>query len=243
MNLQNTQKVVMYQILPFRLIILGVAWLTVSALAILEWISGVAAIPYEVRYAVLAIDALLLMLTFKPVWRSLWKWIPGLNRWFPDLNGEYEVELCHNWPIQERLLNAAAGGERFDPRSPDAGLPELGRTKLRASIDLGFYGIRVKMWAEDPNGAGSIIDYSRTLAAALLRPCDGYPARLTYIYQQKNRRDRRVVTDDSTFEGAALLDVQGNSDELVGEYWTNRAWHQGLSTAGIISFRKLPQVE
>ena len=229
----------MYQVIPFKLQLIFWVWIAASVAILLNWATHLLSATDTLRYTVLVTNCLLFVLTLKPVWRFFWKKIPGLNNWFPDLNGEYDVELRHNWPIQQRLLNAASGGSQFDPRSPNADMPELGHTALRASIDLGFYSVHVRMWSETPGESGSIIDHSRTLATSLLRPCDGLPARLSYIYQQKNRRERQAITDDSVFEGAAILEIQhGKKNELRGEYWTNRAWHQGLSTAGNISFKK-----
>lgn len=229
----------MYQIIPLRWFVIAAVWLAISALLLIDWGAGVVGVAAPVRYSVLFVDALLIALTWKPVWRALWSYVPGLRGFFPDLNGEYDVELRHNWPIQQSMLDAAVGTQPFDPRLPSTKLPELGISKLRAAIDLSFYSINITMWSEDPNNPTSIIDQSRALSVSLLRPCDGQPHRLVYVYQQKNRRDRRMVTDDSTFEGAAILNISKKNHELLqGEYWTNRAWHYGLSTAGIISLTK-----
>jgi hypothetical protein len=231
----------MYQILPLPLIVTVAIWLAVSVLLLVtRWLEFIPIVE-AMHGTVLLTNLVLALLTVKPVWRRLWRcrWIPWLGSWFPDLNGDYDVELHHNWPIQQRLLEAAAGGDRFDPRGADTQLPILGTTRLRATIDVGFYGVHVDMWAENPDEPSSVIDHSRTLVSVLKRPCDGQPHRLVYVYQQKNRRDRRATTDDSTFEGAAMLDIRASvPNELKGEYWTNRAWHQGLSTAGIITFKK-----
>lgn len=228
----------MYQIVPTRLLVVAVAWVAVSFVLLLGASTSLGPLA-EARYVIVAIDVLLFLLTLKIVWRYLWRLIPGLNHWFPDLNGEYAVELHHNWPIQQRMLEAAAGGEPFDPRLPQTKKPAFGVTHVRASIDLSFYWVRIKMWAASPNDNGTIIDSSHTLAANLIRAHDGQPNRIAYIYQQKNRRDRQAVTDDTVFEGAALLSIlDTNGEVLRGEYWTNRAWQQGLSTAGQIIFKK-----
>lgn len=108
-----------------------------------------------------------------------------LRSWFPDLNGEYDVELHHNWPIQQRMLEAATGGTKFDPRASGTKLPDLATTKLRATINVGFYTVEVDMWSENPDDPGSVIDRSRTIVSVLKRPCDGQPHRLVYVYQQK----------------------------------------------------------
>ena len=216
---------------------LAAGWIAVSVIILLGTFTSLA-IPTQARYAILFVDALLFVLTLKFVWRLLWKTIPLLETWFPDLNGEYDVELHHNWPIQQRMLEAAAGGEKFDPRLPQTIKPSLGVTRVKASIDLTFYSVRVKMWAASSNDPGTVIEESRTISTNLIRASDSQPNRIAYIYQQKNRRDRQAVTDDTVFEGAAILKIiSGN--ELRGEYWTNRAWQNGLSTAGQIVFKKV----
>ena len=229
----------MYQIIPIRYLALAAAWVTVTIIFALSSITSLAVIPDQARYAVLIVDILLLVLTLKPVWRFLWRAIPLLNNWFPDLNGEYDVELRHNWPIQQRMLDAAAGrAEKFDPLLQETVKPDFGKTEIRASIDLSFYWVRVKMWSHNPSNPAGVIENSRTLATNLIRACDGQPNRIAYIYQQKNRRDRLAVTDDTVFEGAALLSIEADGGYLNGEYWTNRAWQKGLSTAGQIIFRR-----
>ncbi len=228
----------MYQIIPTRILALAAAWLAITVIISLDSVTSLA-VPVQARYAVLVIDILLFVLTLKPVWRLLWRTIPLLNGYFPDLNGDYDVELNSNWPIHQRLLEAAAGrAEKFDPRSPDIDKPALAPTRIKGSIDLSFYWVRVKMWASEPENPRSVIEGSRTLSASLIRASDGLPNRIAYIYQQKNRRDRQAVTDDSVFEGAALLSIDEKGRALRGEYWTNRSWQQGLSTAGQILFRK-----
>lgn len=229
----------MYQIMPFRLLIVGSAWLTFLVLLGFEWALQVEGILSYGRYAIIIINGLLILASVKFVWRALWRWFRPLRDWFPDLNGTYEVELHHNWPIQQRLLDAAAKGEPFDPRLPDAVVPQLGVAKLKAKIDLGFYAVRMTMWSERVEDGKTIVDQSRSISTSLIRPCDGHPHRLAYTYQQVNRRERIRPSDDTSFEGSAILKIENvESGELCGEYWTNRAWHKGLSTAGTIVLRR-----
>ena len=123
-------------------------------------------------------------------------------------------------------------------------LPQLAATKLRAIIDAGFYSVGVKMVADEPDQAGSIIVTSRTLVTALKRPCDGQPYRLVYVFEQNNRPDRYAVTDDVVFQGAAILNIEGrHAEKFSGVYWTNRAWHFGVNTAGMITFRRRDKAE
>ena len=226
----------MYQVIPFHWLVIAIVWMTISVLALSVGAVDFLHLHHYFHYAILAVDLGLLLLTWKPVWIFVWHAL-GLNSWFPDLNGQYDVELRHNWPIQERLLEAATSQKKFDPRS-EASRPDLATTKLRASIDAGFYRVDVDMWSEDQDDPNSVINHSRALVSVLRRPCDGQPHRLVYVYQQKNRRDHQASTDDSIFEGAAILDLRAGASEFVGDYWTNRAWHQGLSTAGLIKFVK-----
>lgn len=229
----------MYQILPFRPLLIGTAWLTLITLLALEWGGQALNIAIPGRYAILLINGLLVVLSLKPIWRTAWRLLKPLRDWFPDLNGTYEVELQHNWPIQKRLLEAAAEGEPFDPRLPDAVIPALGSVNLKAKIELGFYTVRMTMWSERIENGETVIDRSRSLSTTLIRPCDGHPHRLVYTYQQVNRRDRLAPSDDTSFEGSAVLNIEDvESGELRGQYWTNRAWHKGLSTAGNILLKR-----
>lgn len=232
----------MYQVVPFRPLLIAAAWLTLIGVAVLAW-AETNGVQIPLRYIVVALNAGILFLTWRPIWRAIWSVAPFLRNLFPDLNGTYEVELQHNWPTQQRLLDAASGvGEKFDPRHPSADMPALGSRKLKATIDVTFLGVKVLMWSEHETEDGVIIDRSRTVSASLIRPCDGHPHRLCYNYQQVNRRERVAPSDDTTFEGAAILNIEDvESGGLRGQYWTNRAWHRGLSTAGNIVFRRISE--
>lgn len=230
----------MYQVLPFKNIVLAFATITIAIVAFLEWGEAVSGLQMSARYALTVISALLLLLAWKPVWRTAWKFIPILRQWFPDINGEYEVVLQHNWPIQQKLLEAASAGLPFDPRHPEADIPALGTAKLKAKIDLGFYSIRMTMWSETTKDGQVIIDRSRSISTTLIRPCDGHPHRLAYTYQQVNRREKLAPSDDAIFEGCAILNIEDfETGEMQGQYWTNRAWHRGLSTAGNIVLKRV----
>ncbi|MDF1690475.1 MAG: hypothetical protein P1U35_12790 [Cycloclasticus sp.] len=57
---------------------------------------------------------------------------------------------------------------------------------------------------------------------------------MSYVFESVV--DQPQVTDDSKFDGAAKLAVRfdGSDLNLVGTYWTNRAWQRGDNTAGKI---------
>ena len=230
----------MFQILPFRPLIVAAASLAVLLVAVIQWGSGTLGLEAPTRWAVLLINGLVLLASVKWVWRFVWRRVRPLRHWFPDLNGTYDVELQSNWPIVKALLDAGMEGVPFDPRQPETVLPALMPIKLKARIDLGFYSAQVTMWSEVQEGNRVIIDRSRTLSTTLLRPCDGHPHRLIYTYQQVNRRDRMAASDDTAFEGTAILAIEDvESGELRGQFWSNRGWHRGLATAGIIVFKRI----
>ena len=42
-------------------------------------------------------------------WRCIWKWVPKLNSWiYPDLNGEWDVEIHWNWENRTGIKPAKA---------------------------------------------------------------------------------------------------------------------------------------
>lgn len=224
----------MYQIIPIRLLILGASWLAISAVILL---GRGESLPSLLYHAILGSDVILLLLTWQPIWLWLWRTIPGLTAWFPDLNGEYDVEIRHNWPVQKKLLAAAKGGRPFDPFGAGQ-LPDLEMIRLRAKIDAGFYSVSVKM-APHPDEPQPVIESSRTLATALERKHENQPHRLVYVFEQKNRPDQHRVTDETVFQGAAVLNIESkDANEFSGEYWTNRSWRFGVNSAGAIRFKR-----
>jgi len=61
---------------------------------------------------------------------------------------------------------------------------------------------------------------------------------VSYIFESVV--DQPLPTDDSKFDGAAKLVIRFEEDnmQLVGTYWTNRAWQRGKNTAGKIELKK-----
>src|SRR3546814_12653567 len=95
------------------------------------------------------ISALLL----NPVWRWVWKKVPPLGRWiFPDLNGEWDVEIVSNHSIHRQLADAAARRtEKFDiDLCPDCDLVPLMTVHLKAEIVQTWFKIEIVL--ENPAG-------------------------------------------------------------------------------------------
>ena len=229
----------MIQVVGLRILLGMFAWLVLGLVVIGDWITASFGIPVPLRYAVLISEALLVLLTIKAVWTSLWRWVPQLNRWvFPDLNGQYDVVVRSNWPVVEQTLTAAQNGNRkFDPLSQKAALPELQTTKLIADIDLSWLFVRVNMCSADSSDPSQKIRESRTLSAQIVRSHGATPPQLFYVYEQSNQTQE--LSDDRKFYGSALLEVVGKDfNTLKGEYWTNRSWRRGLNVAGEITLSK-----
>ena len=92
----------MFKLCPTKILVAVVAWLTVMVLLganalrpFLEAIGFTAGLSLTVA-AVQLIFALVFITQF---WRIIWRWLPKLNEWvYPDLNGDWDVELKSNFP-------------------------------------------------------------------------------------------------------------------------------------------------
>jgi hypothetical protein len=140
--------------------------------------------------------------------------LPGLRTIFPDLDGHWVGNAASNWPAVSR-----------DPSLTLAGIPVKARIKARL--------LSVTMSLVSDN------EYSESetlLVGVAKRPGSGV-VELSYIYH--NRTKQPMSTDSDNHLGAAQLDVR-TSDELVlsGPYWTNRNWHNGLNTAGLLTLTR-----
>lgn len=181
----------------------------------------------------------LAFLLWKPIWRSIWKF-PLIGAWlsdhvFPDLNGEWEMEIHSNWPIVNAMRTVAkdSAQPRFDVLQEGMNLPALSVTKLPTIIEQGWSKINVVV---DKNNLTPLLR-SHTLSVELLKEECGYPKRVAWIFRQENSSTEH--TDEQNFLGAALLSVSKDGRILEGQYWNNRQWHKGLNVAGKIIVRRV----
>lgn len=230
----------MIQALPLKIILLIAVVATLTVVALADVAIGYDSLPSLFRYCVFAVDVVFVLLAIKPIWRTVWRWVPFVeSKTFPDINGQYDVEIEHNWPIQEKLFTAAREGGGFDIFSISQQKPPMQKANMKASIDMGMFSVRIRLSAADSDAPQNVIRTSRTIACSLIKPCDGYNNRISYIFHQHNRREKVATSDDSSFFGAAVLEIDAHNPGLMqGEYWTNRAWEKGINTAGVITFRK-----
>jgi hypothetical protein len=229
----------MFKLCPTRILVGIAAWLTLMVVlvenalrALLKGVGLTAGLSLTV-----AIVQLIFTLVFiTPLWRTIWRWVPKLNEWvYPDLNGDWDVELKSNFSRIDALLNSAKGDTPpVDFRSGnESTLPPLGVYKMQARIRQSWAAIEIDLW--NPTKEGPIKN-SRTL---LVEPFRGSAGRhgLAYVFEQTNKTD--VVSDDSKFRGAAWIERdRDNANVLCGEMWTDRMWRRGMNTAAELRFTR-----
>ena len=180
-----------------------------------------------------AVNLVVFLLTFRPVFHFLYRTTRASKWMFPMLDGHWEGEARSNWARVSRMAQAArTAGDCFDilheDLSPDALTAPV---PVIATIKAGVFefSIEVRVVGEDR--------VSRTI---FVRPewCKPYPARISYIYRQFSRGHVQV-SDAREHLGSAVLEYDADSDCLEGSYWTNRQAELGLTTAGVISLRRV----
>lgn len=186
------------------------------------------------RVAALIVSVIGGAFLLKPLWRLFWR-LPIIGRFlsnkiFPDLNGEWDIEIKSNWPIVDAMRQAAENSER--PRvNPIKGRPDLATVRLRGVISQGWLGASLEVRPLE----ATPLRVSRTLSIDFLPATGEDPKRVAWVFRQQNREV--ASTDESNFLGSALLEVE-SADRLVGTYWNNRSWRSGLNVAGEIEMRR-----
>lgn len=225
----------MYRILPKQWIFVFFAWIVVGLVLLVPavervWSGGlrISSIP---AIAWLIFSTLLI----NPVWRWVWKRVPALSQWFPDLNGEWDVEIYSNWSRQTQLFEAAAGNlDHFDIRTcPVDQLAELELVRLKAEISQGWWTFEMHVW--NPEG-DTPIEGSDTVMVDPFAAKGLQPPGIFYFYKQRNVTAN--VSDDAEFYGAARLTYDRKTGKLTGLAWTARKWARAINTAGPITFTR-----
>ncbi|PWW03806.1 hypothetical protein DFR52_101494 [Hoeflea marina] len=158
------------------------------------------------------------------------------RRVFPDLNGEWRVELTSNFPRLDAMQAAARSvkAPRYDTRAFEA-VPLSSPLVLRARITQDWIDVRMELWSEDP---ASRIERSVTTSFDLSRGPDGTPT-VAYFYRQTNRAESLTGTSQESFDGAARLVVAEDGTSMSGLYLARGNWDSGLNTAGTIRFTRI----
>lgn len=187
----------------------------------------------------IAATMLLFLANNAPFFRFIWGLYSKISKdAFPDLSGEWEVELQSNYPVYLAIADAAQNKDRnFDVFSPG----EVEKIKLKqmrgtGTIKVTFIEISIQTKFDDGVTPPS---ESHTLVASPIKKTNGTSQhQLTYVYVSK-RRDTQA--DDVTeHHGAAWIDLTGDGENLTleGNYWTKRNWRRAGNTAGRITFSR-----
>jgi hypothetical protein len=229
----------MFKIYSPRLLVVIVTWLTIMVLLVVNVLRPLLdGVGFAVGPSLtVAIVQLILTLVFvTPIWRVIWRAVPKLNDWiYPDLNGDWDVELKTNWPRIDALLKSANGeAPILDVRKGDeAALPPLGVLQMTARITQSWLTMDMTLW--NPKGAGPIGE-SKTLIVEPFRAKGGRHG-LTYVFEQTNETD--VVSDANKFRGAAWIERDRDDPKvLCGRMWSDRMWRRGMNTAADLRFTR-----
>jgi hypothetical protein len=185
---------------------------------------------------ILGVNSLLALMCFAPVYGFFHRMTCADSWLFPRLDGEWDAEICSNWPRIRRTYEAARSKkEQFnamaDPLGPQEELERI--TKAKVTIKSSLLTIEVRLEPENSK---------RISKTRFVRPLWNKPERpeLTYVFQQIDTGPISV-TDETKHFGAGLLEYDSESGELFGEYWTQRAEKSGFNTAGKVTLRRRSQ--
>jgi hypothetical protein len=229
----------MFKLCPTKFLVGVIAWLTLMvwlAINALKPLLNGVGVSVSLSLAVATVQFVVTLIVVTPLWRVLWWLLPKLNEWiYPDLNGDWDVELRSNWPRIDTLLKSASG--ELQPTNFRTGdedvLPPLSTQNMRARIRQSWSSMDMELWSSDRVGP---IKDSKTLVVEPFRGNNGKHG-LAYIFEQANKTD--VVSDDTKFHGAAWIELdRDDPNVLCGTMWSDRMWRRGMNTAADLRFRR-----
>jgi hypothetical protein len=163
-------------------------------------------------------------------WRILWRLIPMLNSWFPDLNGIWVGSTSSNWPTIKKLFQAAQSNGKT-PEQELHDLPEQ-QDAMAVKIINSLFTLQVQA------GLSSTSGVSFSIAAKPWRDQHTGRIHLSYVYRQQT--PEHTITDEETHLGSADLElITEDYRRAEGTYWTRRAWRTGRNTAGTLELTML----
>lgn len=144
--------------------------------------------------------------------------LPGLRNWFPPIDGEWRITAHSNW---SRIAHGGA--------DKDADLHVIqGKVKITSR----FFSVRMDFESND------LYSESRTVYVCVLRSPHLGTTQLNYIYENYTLEPK--ASDTNLHNGAARVYVKEDQGELrmVGTYFTDRKWTEGMNTAGKVVFTR-----
>ncbi|NMM46514.1 hypothetical protein HH303_18630 [Rhodospirillaceae bacterium KN72] len=171
--------------------------------------------------SVIAVSALVFVIGQTGLFTKLCR-LPGMWRLFPNIDGEYEIEISSNWSVVK------ARNEGREPEASSDGDVALFNRVGRATITARLTRIDMSLTMGD----GYLT--SETVACSLRRNTGERRPVLFYIYESQVPAPKN--TDSNRHLGAArvIVPLERRPTVLEGNYWTDRNWHLGLNTAGRI---------
>lgn len=163
-------------------------------------------------------------------WRLLWRLIPSLNRWFPDLNGVWVGTTNSNWPTVKKLVETALStGKVTEQDLHDT--PEQSDA-MAVQITNSLFTLRIAAGLSSTDGE------SHSITAKPWRHQHTDRIHLSYVYEQHT--PNHAATDEETHLGAADLALaKEDFSKGTGTYWTRRSWRTGRNTAGTLELSRL----
>lgn len=145
--------------------------------------------------------------------------LPLIRKYFPPIDGEWDMLLKSNWGIMQKWLGQGDGASLIT-------VP--GKVKIKARL------FSVKMEFVSADGYSE----SKTISVSV-RPSD-QTGLLELNYMFVNYTQIPVATDTNVHTGAARVFVKESNEELYmeGTYFTDRKWTEGLNTAGQVTFTR-----
>lgn len=149
--------------------------------------------------------------------------LPVLWRLFPNIDGDYLVEVRSNWSAPRRRLSASDSTYFDCDASPYS---KIGRARIETSL----LGLRMRLVARRGRKC------SEAVVCVLRRDRTSNLPVLFYIFDSADPKcgyQRHL--------GAARLSIPAERypEILEGTYWTARDWQEGLNTAGDIRLRRV----
>ena len=165
---------------------------------------------------------LLALLGQSPVFAWLCR-LPFISEKFPPISGEWDITVESNWGVMLKWLGEGDGSSLHSVE---------GRVKIKAR----FFGVKMEFISRDGYSE------SQTINVAVRPSQQGGLIELNYMYTNFTLVPK--ATDTSCHTGAARVFVKESEGELsmVGIYFTDRKWTEGLNTAGTVTFRRASKV-
>ena len=162
-------------------------------------------------------------------WRWIWRFLPFLNKVFPDINGIWLGSTSSNWPRIKKMFEASQAA--YMVTQDDLHSIPLQTDAMAVEIKATLFKVQITASLSSTNSQSHSITVCPRMDAH-------NRLQLTYVYNQDTPNPS--LTDADNHLGAADLVIDmDNIDKAEGFYWTRRSWQMGLNTAGRLELRRV----